>query len=419
MKTHALLLPGQLRCIDDNFLALLNSASEYAELFIVTDRSYAQDASKLISFYGGGDVLFTDDVSDDLAGIPDSSIQLLHPEFVKLEIALKRVITWEEERGHRFSFIHRFRTDILYTGTFADYIKPLLSANDNRKSIMFATWSTNYSGTRADMLSLLGHPNFCVRYKTSFNFFESVHANLNMAAIRNSKNQKMYLCCLPTAVLDNKNRITEYEEKVRKEFISFVEAAESFSRRVRLEGLPRIVCDMHARFTTYVDPFLFDVLRAYQNQWLPWFPEHIFYMYLNHRGLATSIYSFERDKNFMPVKLERHATTDLTRSIFHQIQLGDYDFIDRNLEWEKEIKDFIDAGGKKANLAHILSRIDISRLSDSSCKRFYDLIDLIDQPSHFSLYAQMLIKSVSNRGIDPPLSLKEYLKMPNSAEYFN
>lgn len=419
MKTHALLLPGQLRCVDDNFLAFLNSASEYAELFIVTDRNYEQDALKLISRYGGGDLLFTEDASDELVGILDSSIRLLHPEFVKLEIALKRLITWEEEKGHRFSFIHRFRTDILYTGTFSDYIKPLLSANDDRKSIMFATWSTNYSGTRADMLSLLGHPDFCIRYKTSFDFFESAHANLDIAAIRDSTNPRIYPCSLPTAVLGSRDRITEYHEKVKKEFISFVEAAESFSRRVRLEGLPRIVRDMHAKFTTYVDPFSFDVLRSYQKQWLPWFPEHIFYMYLNYRGLAASIYSFERDKNLMPVKLERHATTGLTKSIFHQIQLGDYGFIDLNLEWESELKEFVDAGGKMVNLAHILSKINIFKLSDDSCKRFYDLVDLVNQPSHFSVYAPMLMKAVSDRGIDPPRSLKVYLKVLDNTELAN
>jgi len=394
MKDHAILIPGELRCIDDNLYTFLDSCKTTAKIFITTDRSFEKQAALLVDRYDA-DVSFMDEATEAEVGIPSSSLNLLHPEFIKLEVALQRLLLWEKKNQYCFKYINRFRTDTIYSSEFDEFIKPMThpTFNDN---MLLNDWSVLYSGRREAMLKLIGHTKFQVKFMTDRNFFERVITQINVQALRDSRNAWPFMSCFPVAILGSAADIEPFQEKLKIEYPSYIDAAESFIKRLRLESIPDILYD-----SAFSKPN--NIVRCCYRMWQGATPEHIFFYYLNSLGISTKFYS---GKSLS--KYARHANTSFTEKIFSQIQANDYSFLELSYPWEEEINLFKAAGGKPASFVQKLSYIDLGLLSDSSCQILYKIIDLLDCGDWLISYGEYFVNSVSARGIDPPTSLKSH-----------
>ena len=399
MKKHALLFPGQLRCIDDNLFAFLDTCKTTAKMFIVTESRFKEEAEKLVARYDAN-VLFMEDAEVDV-GIPKSDYHLIHPEFIKLEIALQYLVTWEKANNHSFEYIHRFRTDVFYPISFDDYVKPLAKA-DFDKNMLLLYWSINYSGPREAMLKLIGHPRFSVKYQKQRDFFDLVTKQININALKKSTYSVPFVHSLPVAIINSENDIADFHEKIKTEFASYIDAAESFAKRVCLEQVPEILYkSMLSKEHT--------LIRTYYNQWFPFFPEHIFFLYINSLGLSTGNYSILNPYLDTPLKFSRHATTPFTVQIFNQIQAKDYSFLELDYSWEKEINLFLSSKMYPGYALQKLSTMNIFAISDTACKKLYHIIDLLNCPEWLLLYRKDFLDLVSTRGVEPPARLQSHI----------
>jgi hypothetical protein len=394
MKDHAILIPGQLRCIDDNLITFLDSCGTTAKIFITTDRSFEEEAALLVHRYDA-DLSFMDEATEAEMGILSSEINLVHPEFIKLEVALKRLLSWEKRNNYCFKYIHRFRTDVIYPAKFDDFIKPMAHSSFS-EDMFLASWAVVWSGAREAMFKLIGHTKFQIQYKTDRNFFERVITQINVQALRDSSNAWPFMSCFPVAILGSEADIALFHEKLKIEYPSYIDAAESFIKRLRLESIPDILYD--SAFSKC------SLVRCCYRRWQGSIPENIFFYYLNSLGLSTRYYSVKS-----PLKYARHATTPFTQKIFGQIQDNDFSFLELGYSWEKEVNSFTAAGGKVPFFVQKLSYIDVGLLSDSSCQALYKIIDLLDCANWLIFYGESFVNSVSVRGIEPPASLKPHL----------
>ncbi len=71
MKKHAILLPGQLRCIDDNLFSFLDTCKTISKIFVITDRVFKEEAEILSARYDA-DISYIEDVDEADIGISKS-----------------------------------------------------------------------------------------------------------------------------------------------------------------------------------------------------------------------------------------------------------------------------------------------------------------------------------------------------------
>ena len=400
MKKHALLFPGQLRCVDDNLFTFLDTCKATTQIFIVTDRSFEEDAGKLVARYDAN-ILFMEDTTEADMGILKSDYCLIHQEFIKLEIALRYLVAWEKDNHHSFEYIHRLRTDVVYPISFDKYIEPLAGSNVN-KNMLLMYWSINFSGPREAMLKLIGHPEFQVKYKKYRDFFDIITKQINVEALIKSSYAEPFIHSFPVAVMNSENGIASFHEKIKVEFPSYIDAAECFAKRVRLEQVPEI---LHKCMLSRDQ----NLVRAYSKQWNPSFPEHILFLYINSLGLSAGNYSIINPYRETPLKFSRHATTPFTVKIFNQIQAKDYSFLEFGHPWEEEINLFLASKMYPGYALQKLANIDPFALSDSACKTLYSIIDLLNCPKWLILYRKDYINSMLARGIAPPACLQSHI----------
>ncbi len=400
MKLHAILLPGQLRCIDNNLFNFLDSAADHAHLFIVTDKEYERDAESLRLRYNAT-VAYVDDIIASAGAEPAHDHRIVHPEFIKLELALRQVLDWEDENKQKFRFIHRFRTDVVYKADFSHYISPLTSASENSNRLLLR-WSVNYSGYRDAMIKLMGFPAFAVQYKTSSEFAQNALKSINIEPLRDSIYTRPFTTSLPVAILTRDELSEEFHNNVQLEYPMFADAVESFVKRLRLEGVPSIIKECINSNT--MNCMNQAAVRAYDCQWFAYFPEHIFFLYINRVGLSAGAYASDGSEN-MPLKLERHATTETMRWVFRQIQAGDYRCLGDNINWPIEINSYTTSGGVKTNALLVFSCVEVATLSDAECETLCRIIDLLDDPSWLASYKPDFVKSMLSRRLSPPQSI--------------
>lgn len=394
MKNHAIILPGQLRCIDDNFLTFIESCKETATIFIVTDKAFSEE-SRALAYRYDADVVFVEDASEADIGISRSDFHYVSPEFIKLEIALKYVVAWEGKNCHTFEYIHRFRTDVIYSTNFCDYIKPLVAA-DSCENSLYLDWCIQFSGVRDAMLKLIGLTKFQLKYKSNKDFFNHITQQINVKALKASSYHDPFLRSFPVAILASMDDTADFHKQILIEFPSYIDAAESFVKRMRLEKVP----DLFYALLSGADNSL---VRSYWGEWYPSFPEHIFFLYMNLVGLSSRAYA-----SWMPLKYARHASTPFTYTIFSQIQEQDYSFLEQSYAWDQEIELFKQSGGNPGNALQKLTCIDLSSLSDSACMKLYGIIDLLDCPRYLLLFRKEFVKSILTRGVDPPVCLRPH-----------
>ena len=410
MKNHAILFPGHLRCMDDNLLAFLDSCNASCKIFIVTERSFSAEAEVLNARYDA-DVFYIEDATSEDLGLPNSDFfiahqdkRILHPEFIKLECALRRLVGWEKTNKFEFLYIHKFRTDIPYPIGFHDYIKPVTDAQRN-PSMLFLNWSINFSGSREAMLMLIGYPMFCMQYVNYADFFNNVITRVNVQALRDSPYTGAFLS-FPVAILNSNDAVADFHDNIKIEYPSYVDAIESFAKRIRLEGVP----DVLRKSLLSGSSDNVNIVRTYLGQWFPYFPEHIFFVYINYLNLSTGSYSILNPSFETPLKFARHATTRFTATIFGQIQAKDYSFLSMDYPWEMEIASFKASGGLADNALQKLVQINPAELSVSDCKAFYRIIDIFNEPGYLVCYRKTFIDSILARGVEPPLCLKAHLE---------
>jgi hypothetical protein len=362
-------------------------------IFIVTERSNEEEALHFADRYGA-DVTFIDTATEHEIGIDYSDQHLLHPEFIKLEVALNRLVAWESRNSHRFDYIHRFRPDVVYPPDFDHFIAPLVNESCHDDHLLMS-WSVIYSGKHDAMLKLLGHTAFQVRYRTDINEFKRVSTQIDIEALQRSSNEWPFMSCFPVAILGSDEDIPSFQENIRVEYPSYIVAAECFIKRLRLESIPQILHE--AAFSNNVNR-----VRCYYRRWQGAIPEHVFFYYLNVLGLSAGYYSTQS-----PLKYSRHATTPFTSEIFNQIQGKDYSFLGGNHNWERELNEFVQAGGKMPFAIQKLSYIEIDALSDQACQSLYKIIDMTGCADWLFSYSEEFVKSIMSREIAPPESFKD------------
>ncbi len=403
-KNHAILFPNQLRCIDDNLFSFLDSCKDSSQIFVVTDRSFEKQAQILSDRYDA-DISFIEDLAYIETGVPRPQWNVIHPEFIKLEHALRYLILWEHNNNHCFEYIHRFRTDINYPIKFQDYIKPLVQA-DFPENMLLLYWSINYSGPRKAMLGLIGYLDFYYKYKKDKNFFKEVITCLDVEALLRSEFDQCdhFGNCFPVGFLTSEDKSSYFHSSIKSEYPSYIEASLAFVKRIRSESLSDELYDLFISSNT-------SLVKVYgkNKEWFPYWPEHILYRYLNFSGLATKPYPLKNQWNETPLKFSRHATTPFTKKIFSLIQENNYSFLEINYPWEKEIASFLTAGGKSTNALQKFSYINVSLISDYSCATLYKIIDLLNEPDWLGVYRKPFIEQIMTRGIDPPKTLLSHL----------
>jgi hypothetical protein len=333
--------------------------------------------------------------------VPLSEPSVFHPEFIKLEYALRYLVLWEQKNNHNFEYIHRFRTDIDYPISFRDYIKPLIQA-DFPENMLLLFWSINYSGPRKTMLKLIGHLDYYYKYKKDKEFFKEAIVHLDINALSRSEYDRCdhFGNCFPVGLLASEDKIPNFHLSIKNEYPSYIEAAVAFVKRIRSESRSDELYD----YFTSRDTKLIRVFGD-KKDWFSHWPENIFFRYINYNGLATKPYPVKNQYNDTPLKYSRHATTPFTEKIFNLIQVRNYSFLETDYLWEEEIALFLAAGGLSASALQKFSYVNLSLLSDASCVTLYKIIDLLDQPAWLRAYRKPFIEQIMARGINPPKTL--------------
>ena len=399
-KDHAILFPNQLRCFDDNLFSFLDSCKDSSQIFVVTDRSFEKQAQILFDRYDA-DVSFIEDLAYIETGVPKSQFNLFHPEFIKLEHALKYLILWEQKNNHSFEYIHRFRTDVSYPVGFQDYVKSLIQP-DFPENTLLLYWSINYSGSRKTMLGLIGFLEYYIKYKTDKEFFKESITQLDVEALARSEYdpQGHFETCFPIAYLTSEEKIPNFKLALKNEYSCYIEASVAFAKRNQLESLSE---DLYNHFISWKT----DLIRVFHDgkNWQPHMPEMIFFRYINSLGIATKPYLTKNQWLETPMKFSRHATTPFTEKIFNLLQERNYSFFEIDYPWEEEIASFLSAGGQPCQAVQKFTYMRLSLLSDASCVTLYKIIDLLNQPAWLRAYRKPLIEEIMTRGIDPPKTL--------------
>ncbi|MCP9841964.1 hypothetical protein KBY93_15220 [Synechococcus sp. J7-Johnson] len=400
-EIHAVLISGQLRTIDDNLFQFLDSCKANSKIFVITDRDFEKQA-QIISERYDADISFIEELSTRIdIGIPRSQLNIFHPEFIKLDYALRYLLLWEQSNNHCFQYIHRFRTDVRYPISFDEYVKPLVQA-DFPENMLLLYWTINYGGPREVMLKLLGFLDYYYKYKTDKEFFKEVITQVDVEALTRSEYDPVdhFGKCFPVGFLSSEDKIADFDLIIKNEYSSYIEATVSFIKRIRSESLSNKLYDHYISWDT-------KLIRVYgeQKDWFPHWPEHIFFRYLNSLCIATKPYLLNNQSNETPLKFSRHATTSFTENIFNLLQENNYSFLESDYPWEEEIASFIAAGGIPTQALQKLTLMNLSLLSDSSCITLYKVIDLLNHPVWLKTYRKSFLAQIANRGINPPSTL--------------
>ena len=399
---HALLIPGQLRCIDDKLFNFLDTCGDNVKIFILTENEFKGQAQIMADRYGA-DVSYIENLTEIDIGIPRSKFNVIYPEVVKLELALRYLLLWEKKHNFSFQFIHRFRTDVLYPVSFSEYIEPIVKIKDFDNALL-SYYVYNYSGPRQSMLKLIGLAKYNLQFMSDKDFFKQAISQINVEALRASEhNTAPFARSFPVGLVDLEKNIDDFHLIIKTEFPSYIEAAQNFINKIQIESCFDLIYD-------YFIARNFKLIRTFDKiQWNPEWPEHIFSRYVNSLGISTRSYSVKLPWRDSPMRISRHAKTPFTEKIFNSMQDLDYSFLEANHSWAEEISSFIAAGGKSWMAITKFSVIDLSMLPDSSCITLYKIIDLLDHPNYLIEHRQDFITSILSRGIDPPLCLKSYL----------
>lgn len=392
---HAILIPGLLRCIDKNILDFLDSASGLARIFILTEKCCEKQARQIVLRYNASSMFIED--TEVYRRINTSNFEGPYQQFLKLDIALNQLAAWETKEKHQFKFIHRFRTDLAYETSFAEYTKPLLSIT-TPKSYLLNQHDMNFSGKREDMLKLKGISSYVRKFRKRKNFFEKQITKINSSALRDSdSNLSIFRGALPVGIARSESDFHAFHVKIQNQYSNYIDAALSYAQSLKETGKSSGEFDI-----LFSDSIL---ARTFTGKYSPFFPEFIYARYLNTQGLSTKTYATP----WLQLRHSRHAVTEFTNIILNQIQSEDYSFFDEKLDWEKELEEFEAANGSIGKLLYIFTLIHPYKLTDIQCVKFYEIIDMLNQTEYIRTHHIEFIRKIKHRGLEPPKSIKQWI----------
>jgi hypothetical protein len=182
-REHMLLIPGLLRCIDDNLLRFLDSASAYAEIFIVTEKSFAQEVALLVDRYDAK-AWYAEDLADKYPLYPAHLFPGSHAQWLKFHYALNQALEWEEANGVKFEFIHRVRTDVTFPDNFHKFMVLPLEKMDTNNVRMLNFLDFFFSGKRDSLPYLLNFTSFYLDFRYNKEKFTKVIKYINLDQLR-------------------------------------------------------------------------------------------------------------------------------------------------------------------------------------------------------------------------------------------
>ena len=392
---HAILIPGLLRCVDNIFLDFLDSASQFAKIFVVTEKSYASTAAELLKRYDAV-ILFDSEACSDL-DVNHSFFSGALGQFLKLEIALAALMEWEIRNEHQFSYIHRFRSDVLYTCAFPEYVSQLLSHELPCGSLL-NRYDFNFSGRRSDVYKLRGICTYVEKFRRDKYFLFLQLSSIDVDALHRSVEMTPFPSSFPVGIVETEADIDNFHNMIRSRFANYIDASLSFSQSLSCSD------DSEKQVALIISNSI--LARTYSGRYSPIFPEHMFAKYVNSLGLAVLPYS-QSDLN---LRFSRFATTPFTRNLFDDFQCNCFTCLDNQTEsrWSDQLNSFLSAGGRKEDFLKVLININLFKLSDDQCRGLYSLIDILDGASWIALCCPWFLENLKQRGLGLPVSLQDH-----------
>lgn len=391
---HAILIPGLLRCVDNIFLDFLDSASQFSRIFVVTERSYSPTAAELSKRYNAT-VLFDTEARADLVA-DHSFFSGALGQFLKLEIALDLLNQWELDNSHQFSYVHRFRSDVLYTCTFPEYVSPLFS-QDFPSECLLNRYDYNFSGRRSDVNKLRGICTYVEKFRRDKNFLFAQLSFIDADALARSADMSPFPSAFPAGVLKSEADIDSFHIKIKAEFENYIDASLSFSQSLMDSD------DVDRQLSLIISNSI--LARTYSSNYSPVFPEHMFAKFLNSLGLAVVPYGQPE----LTLRFSRFATTPFTRQVFDDFQGNCFKSLDLQDDslWIEHLNSFVYAGGRREEFLKVLMNINLFNLTDSQCGLLCRLIDILDGASWVALWCPWFPENLKRRGLGLPKSFQD------------
>ena len=331
-----LLIPGLLRCIDENLLRFLDSASTYAKIFIVTEKSFSQEVDLLVDRYDAKAWY-----AEDLAGnyqLNPSNFQGSYNQWLKFDYALNQALKWEEANASKFEFIHRIRTDVAFSDNFYELMVLPFESGDESNVCMLNIHDYCFSARRNALPSLLKLASFFQDFSGNDAKLANILKFVNFNQLKRSDlNSAYYKYSFPVGILASNQSPEEFCILLKERYPSypssnsFIEAAATFAF-----SLNDYECMSHALSLARKSS---DLIRAWDNTQcnLLW-PDCILVRFFNSFEIYTYCYP-----GSIKLKTSRLATSDFTLKILQMIDNGDFSFLsDGGINWEKEINYYIE-----------------------------------------------------------------------------
>jgi tetratricopeptide (TPR) repeat protein len=345
VREHMLLIPGLLRCIDNNLLRFLDSASAYAEIFIVTEKSFSQEVDLLVDRYDAK-AWYAEDLADRYPLYPAHLFRGFDYQWLKFYYALNQALEWEEANGIKFEFIHRIRTDITFPDNFHEFMVLPLEKMDTNNVRMLNFADFFFSGKRDSLPYLLNFTSFYLDFFYNEEKFSEVMKYIDLDQLRETYlNSAQYLGSFPIGIVSDGQTLEEFNMILKNKHpngvssVEFVDAVATFySSLVDSKSMAHFVS-----LARKASPLIRSIEYKRNFAYYVFAPEHILARFFNFSGIRTYGYNISR---FGRLKSSRIAKTPFTQDILQKIDNDDISFlVNTEINWAMEIVYFVESGG--------------------------------------------------------------------------
>ncbi len=374
-----LLIPGLLRCIDDNLLRFLDSASDYAEIFIVTDKSFSQEVALLVDRYNAKS-WYAEDLADKYQ-LNTSYFPGAFNQWLKFNYALNQALEWEEANGTKFEFIHRIRTDVTYPNKFHELMVLPIKNKSNDNICMLNHNDFCFSSGRNALPFLLNLASFFQDFTRDDVKLANILKFVNIDQLKQSeKRSAFYVEAFPIGILSGNQTPDEFGLLLKKKYPSFIEAAVAFAISLSDPQYMRLVLSLVRKSPNLIKTW--DCTKCY----FPYGNEELLMRFYNFFGIYTYTYPYG---SMIMLKLSRQATTEFTSNIMQMIENNDFSFLsDDEINWDKEINIFFEKGGNLSKLFEIFTRSAYhccSKLKKNDRNKLETIFELFFQKCTFNI----------------------------------
>jgi len=367
-RPQVVLIPGLLRCIDENFNELIRTTPPETILIIVTQREYEREAHALCRIRGGH-VFYEEDEVEGYESV--NLVKLVGPnrQAIKLQIALDKLYGLACSSDLSASVVHKIRTDIKYTGTFGDVFCSGLERL--RPATIFNRHDFSFTCLFATACMMHDVARFFSDYLSSKEFFGYQLLNVNKAALLEScPNSAPYARSFPVGIVNEDVDPDSFYSEIKKTYANCADAAIAFSRKMADS-------DAQAR-SRYVDLAWHDKpsVRAWIDVFYPKWCENIWARYLNYKGLTTYSYSTP-----FRLKASRFATTQLLGDILNMCDEGNLLFLDQNIDWQACVREALERSvhhDLNAKIAVVLIGTAVAHHTELTHPRMESLLSAIE-----------------------------------------